>query len=346
MIEWLQDQLGDLKGKSSDTQCALNTLDLQCLVTANHDVCMFNYVNDMNSHVDNQSANVSIRENQKKHKENAKKSKELGSRGSLASFRPRKPRTYLRWIRTGRIFAMYGKLTASSSTENKFEKPVCDNASTSNSSEPSSKGFLNSDSLLGSQNRRDLPRNTPLDRVELLEDDPIAYLNKEMAFLTTVASLRGDKGKVILVLGIRVMLLVLGETILSEQGMQHGTRKKAMLAEASKARQILDEEQLAFLTDPRVLDGQAVQTINPNTAAFLTKDLDTYDSDCDNISNAKAVLIANISNFGSDVILEVSHSETYLNDIENQSVHAMLDFEQSPVVDFLDNEIHRHNKIQ
>ncbi|GJR83885.1 hypothetical protein Tco_0154670 [Tanacetum coccineum] len=103
----------------------------------------------MNSHADNRSANVSIRENQKKHKANAKKSKELGSKVSLASSRPSKPRTCLRWIPTRRIFAMCGKLTASSNTENKSEKSVCDNASTSNPSEPSSKRFLISTSLLG-----------------------------------------------------------------------------------------------------------------------------------------------------------------------------------------------------
>ncbi|GKA84166.1 hypothetical protein Tco_0805761 [Tanacetum coccineum] len=85
----------------------------QCLVTANHDVCVLNYVNNMNSYADNQSANVSIHENQKKHKANAKKLKELGSKGSLASSRPSKPRTCLRWIPTGRIVAMCGKLTAS-----------------------------------------------------------------------------------------------------------------------------------------------------------------------------------------------------------------------------------------
>ncbi|GKB65017.1 hypothetical protein Tco_0921203 [Tanacetum coccineum] len=127
----------------------------QCLVTANHDVCVLNYVNNMNSRADNQSANVSIRENQKKHKANAKKSKELGSKGSLASSRPSKPRTCLRWIPTGRIFAMCGKLTASSNTENKSEKSVCDNASTSNPSEPSSKGFLISTSLLGRYDSHD-----------------------------------------------------------------------------------------------------------------------------------------------------------------------------------------------
>ncbi|GJX57541.1 hypothetical protein Tco_0287438 [Tanacetum coccineum] len=84
---------------------------------------------------------------------------------------------------------------------------------------------------------------------------------------------------------------------------------------------------------------------NTNNAAFQTEDLNTYDSDCDDISNAQAVLMANISNYGSDVISEVPHSETNLNNMENQSVIAMHDFEQSPVVDFTDNEIHSDSNI-
>nr|GEW68853.1 hypothetical protein [Tanacetum cinerariifolium] len=79
-------------------------------------------------------------------------------------------------------------------------------------------------------------------------------------------------------------------------------KDKAMLAKAQEAGQSLDEEQLAFLAYPGVPDGQAVQTIIPNNAAFQIEDLDTYDSDCDDISNAKAVIMANISNYGSDVI--------------------------------------------
>nr|GEU72133.1 retrotransposon protein, putative, unclassified [Tanacetum cinerariifolium] len=73
--------------------------------------------------------------------------------------------------------------------------------------------------------------------------------------------------------------------------------------------------------------------------------LDTYDSNCDDVSNAKSILMANIFNYGSDVISEVPHYETYLNDMENQSVHAMQDFEQSPVVDFPDNEINSDSNI-
>ncbi|GKC59035.1 hypothetical protein Tco_1086633 [Tanacetum coccineum] len=104
-----------------------------------------------------------------------------------------------------------------------------------------------------------------------------------------------------------------------------------MLAEAQEVRQILDEEQLAFLTDPGIPASQT-QTVIPHNVTFQTEDLNTYDSDCDDLSNAQAVLMANISNYGSDVILEVPSSETYLNDMDNQSVHALQDFEQSPAI--------------
>ncbi|GJS64595.1 hypothetical protein Tco_0679159 [Tanacetum coccineum] len=80
-------------------------------------------------------------------------------------------------------------------------------------------------------------------------------------------------------------------------------------------------------------------------AAFQTEDLDTYDSDCDDLSSAQAILMANISNYGSDVISTVPNSKTYLNDMDNQSVHALKDFEQSPVIDFTNNEISSDSNI-
>ncbi|GJQ93143.1 hypothetical protein Tco_0004282 [Tanacetum coccineum] len=55
--------------------------------------------------------------------------------------------------------------------------------------------------------------------------------------------------------------------------------------------------------------------------------------------------MANISNSGSDIISEVPNSETYLNDMDNQSVHALQDFEQSPANDFTYNEISSDSNI-
>ncbi|GJR66358.1 retrovirus-related pol polyprotein from transposon TNT 1-94 [Tanacetum coccineum] len=137
-------------------------------------------------------------------------------------------------------------------------------------------------------------------------DDPIACLNKAMAFLTVVASSRFPSTNNLLRTSSNPSHYSRWQghsaTSLGETRNAAWYKDKAMLAEAQEARQILDEEQLAFLADPGVLNSQAVQIIIPNNAAFQTEDLDTYDSDCDDILNAKAILMANISNYGSDVI--------------------------------------------
>ncbi|GKG37534.1 hypothetical protein Tco_0447707, partial [Tanacetum coccineum] len=63
---------------------------------------------------------------------------------------------------------------------------------------------------------------------------------------------KGGKDKVMLVKDTW-----LGNALsLKGQGMMHGLRKKAMLAKAQESGQTLDEEQLEFLTDPGILDGQ------------------------------------------------------------------------------------------
>ncbi|GKA29782.1 hypothetical protein Tco_0716027 [Tanacetum coccineum] len=197
-------------------------------------------------------------------------------------------------------------------------------------------------------------------------DDPFAYLNKAMAFITVVASSRfpsindqlrtssNPRNQAIIQDGRVTVQQVQGRQGQSYSSIGYKSNAtssggnnasgqarivKCYNCQAQEAGQILDEEQLAFLADPGVPNGQVVQTIIPNNVAFQTGDLNTYDSGCDDVSNAKAVLMANISNYDSDVISEVPYSETNLNDMENQSVHAMQDFEQAPVVDVIDNKI-------
>ncbi|GJT22798.1 hypothetical protein Tco_0892735 [Tanacetum coccineum] len=146
--------------------------------------------------------------------------------------------------------------------------------------------------------------------------DPIAYLNKAMAFLTAVASSRFPSTN---------NQLRTSSNPRNQATIQDGKPKrpknaawfkeKAMLTEAQEARQILDEEKLAFLADLGIPDGQA------------------------------AILMANLSNYGSDVISEVPHFELYHTVINNQSVHAMKSFEQTPFVDFTDNEITSDSNI-
>nr|GEU34238.1 retrovirus-related Pol polyprotein from transposon TNT 1-94 [Tanacetum cinerariifolium] len=54
--------------------------------------------------------------------------------------------------------------------------------------------------------------------------------------------------------------------------------------------------------------------------AGQTNDLDAFDSDCDDISLEKAVLMVNLSSYDSDVLYEVTQHETYQNDdMHNQN---------------------------
>ncbi|GKB79740.1 hypothetical protein Tco_0946635 [Tanacetum coccineum] len=169
-----------------------------------------------------------------------------------------------------------------------------------------------------------------------LGDDPIACLNKAMAFLTTIASSRfpstNNQLKTSSNLRNQATIQdsrVIVQQVLGRQGKSYsGTGYKSNATsskgnnasgQAREAGQILDEEQLAFLADPGVPDVQAIQTIIPNNAAFQNEDLDTYDSDYDDISNAKVVLMANISNYGSYVISEAHQDSMILSVIEQMS---------------------------
>ncbi|GJT39427.1 retrovirus-related pol polyprotein from transposon TNT 1-94 [Tanacetum coccineum] len=136
----------DTRNDQSKVICAMCK---QCLITANHDVCMLNYVNDMNSRGKKQKAIVSNTENQKKQKSKVIKPKKVGSNERLASPKPSKPRFCLRWSPTGRLFDIKGKIIASSESESQSDCSNGDNACTSNPSEPTIKRFPNSTSFLG-----------------------------------------------------------------------------------------------------------------------------------------------------------------------------------------------------
>ncbi|GKB15616.1 hypothetical protein Tco_0849539 [Tanacetum coccineum] len=85
-------------------------------------------------------------------------------------------------------------------------------------------------------------------------------------------------------------------------------RDKVLLVEAQGSGKVLNKEELAFLADPKVKE-------------------------------AKAVLMANLSSYGSDVLSEVPHSKNTHNDMLNQSVQEMSYFEQTHLVNYPKNEI-------
>ncbi|GJR41865.1 hypothetical protein Tco_1309968 [Tanacetum coccineum] len=85
-------------------------------------------------------------------------------------------------------------------------------------------------------------------------------------------------------------------------------KKKILRIQAQEAGQELDEEQLAFLTD----------------------DLNTFDSDCDEAPGAKAVLMANLSSYDSTAIFEIKPT-LYDGDVisRKHDVISVVDFEET-----------------
>ncbi|GJQ90135.1 hypothetical protein Tco_0001274 [Tanacetum coccineum] len=91
---------------------------------------------------------------------------------------------------------------------------------------------------------------------------------------------------------------------------------------------ILHEEELAFLADPGIPEGQATQTVITHNAAYQADDLDAYDSDCDELNTVKLALMAKLSHYGSYALAEVDNHDNMNNNMINQAVQAMPSSEQ------------------
>nr|GEW87772.1 hypothetical protein [Tanacetum cinerariifolium] len=108
-------------------------------------------------------------------------------------------------------------------------------------------------------------------------------------------------------------------------------KDKVLLVQAQVNGQILHEEELAFLADPGIIEGQATQTVITHNAAYQADDLDAYDSDCDEFNTAKVALMANLSHYGLDALAEVYNPDNVDTNLINQVVQAILSSEQSNV---------------
>ncbi|GJS92109.1 hypothetical protein Tco_0774745 [Tanacetum coccineum] len=104
-------------------------------------------------------------------------------------------------------------------------------------------------------------------------------------------------------------------------------------------------EELAFLADLEIPEGQATQTVITHNAAYQADDLDAYDSDCDELNTAKVALMANLSRYGSDALAEVHNHDNINNNMLNQVVQAITSSEQSNVVTHSETEINSDSII-
>ncbi|GJW11148.1 hypothetical protein Tco_1576975 [Tanacetum coccineum] len=100
-------------------------------------------------------------------------------------------------------------------------------------------------------------------------------------------------------------------------------KDKLFLVQAQASGQILHEEELVFLADLGIPEGQATQTVITHNAAYQADDLDAYDSDCDELNSAKVARMANLSHYGLDALDKVHNHDNMNTNMINQVVQVM-----------------------
>ncbi|GKD25889.1 integrase, catalytic region, zinc finger, CCHC-type containing protein [Tanacetum coccineum] len=111
-------------------------------------------------------------------------------------------------------------------------------------------------------------------------------------------------------------------------------KEKMQLAQAQEARVALDEEHIAFLEDKgkRVNSDPAAQALTTNVI-FKTDGIDAFDSDVDEAPTKSAAFMANLSNYGSDVLSEVPNYNTFHDNIVFEHNVQEMQYSEQPVID-------------
>ncbi|GJV56914.1 hypothetical protein Tco_1457919 [Tanacetum coccineum] len=201
--------------------------------------------------------------------------------------------------------------------------------------------------------------------------DPIDAINKMMSFLSTVVTSRfpstnnqlrnssnprqqatiNDGRVTVQPVQERQSLFAAGGGYMARQCLKPKRKRdvtwfrdKVLLVEAQGSGKVLNEEELAFLADPRVAEGPVTQTVITHNASYQADDLDAYDSNCDDISTAKAVLMANLSSYGSDVLSEYL-LETQNAVVQDTNSSAQQDAMILSVFEQLLNQVTNCNKV-
>ncbi|GKF88155.1 hypothetical protein Tco_0259032, partial [Tanacetum coccineum] len=102
-------------------------------------------------------------------------------------------------------------------------------------------------------------------------------------------------------------------------------KEKVLLVQAQAHGQILNEEELAFLADPDIPEGQGTQTVITHNTAYQADDLDAYDSDY--------------------ALVEVHNHDNMNNNVVNQAMQVMSSSQQSNVVNHSKTEITSDSNI-
>nr|GEX03316.1 hypothetical protein [Tanacetum cinerariifolium] len=183
-------------------------------------------------------------------------------------------------------------------------------------------------------------------------NDPIDTINHMMSFLSVVVTSRylTTKNQLRNSSNARQQSIINDErvTLQPVQGRKRDDswfKDKVFLVQAQTNGQILHEEELAFLADPGIAEGQATQTVITHNAAYQVNDLDAYDSDCDELNTAKVALMVNLSHYGSNALAEVQNPDNVDTNVINQDVQVMPSSKQSNFMNQSETEITNDSNI-
>nr|GEW90059.1 hypothetical protein [Tanacetum cinerariifolium] len=121
-------------------------------------------------------------------------------------------------------------------------------------------------------------------------------------------------------------------------------KDKVLLVQAQANGQILHEDELDFLADLGIAEAQTTQYVITNNDAYQGDDLDAYDSDCDEINSAKIALMANLSHYVSDNLVEYMNESQYVA-VQNSNFPAQQDALILSVIEQLKTQVVNCTKI-
>ncbi|GJY87167.1 hypothetical protein Tco_0501795 [Tanacetum coccineum] len=158
-------------------------------------------------------------------------------------------------------------------------------------------------------------------------DDPIDAINHMMSFLSAVITSRYPTTNNHL--GIRQTLdnklpLMMAELLYNQF---RGDKFILLRGKDTCPNSALNLRGNEMIHDPGIAKGQATQTVITQNAVYQADDLDTYDSDCDELNTAKVALMAKLFHYGSDALADV-HNPNMDTNIIFQAVQAMPSSEQ------------------
>ncbi|GKA76740.1 retrovirus-related pol polyprotein from transposon TNT 1-94 [Tanacetum coccineum] len=174
-------------------------------------------------------------------------------------------------------------------------------------------------------------------------EDPIECINKAMAFLSAIASIFPPLNNQLRTSSNPRNQATIQDGRVTIQRVQ-GRQNQSYVGIGNKEIATTSKGNVVA-SPPRVVKCYNCQGEgHMERQSFQTDELDAYDSDYDDLSLAKAVLMAKLSSCDPIVLSDVPYSESYQNDIINQDVQEMPHSKQTHVDDFEDNE--RHNVKQ